>query len=104
LFARLNASQRSGEMTLSIPLTQELIADALGLTAVHVNRTLRSLRQDKLIAVDGRSVTILDFEALSLLSDFEKSYLGPIGRPEPHGLGLATFGKFAGRQMESWSV
>ena len=76
LFVRLNRVQLTDEMTFSIPLTQELIADALGLTTVHVNRTLRALREDKLIAMDGRFVTILDFEALSLLSDFENSYLG----------------------------
>jgi CRP-like cAMP-binding protein len=75
LFVRLNTGHRGGERTLLIPLTQELIADALGLTAVHVNRTLRALRRDKLIAVDGRSITIIDFAAMSLLSDFEKSYL-----------------------------
>ncbi|HMM87644.1 Crp/Fnr family transcriptional regulator [Bradyrhizobium sp.] len=76
LFVRLNRVKLTDEMTFSIPLTQELIADALGLTTVHVNRTLRALREDKLIAMDGRFVTILDFEALSLLSDFENSYLG----------------------------
>ena len=77
---RLNGVHLSDEMTFSIPLTQELIADALGLTTVHVNRTLRALREDKLIATDGHSVTILDFEALSLLSDFENSYLGEAAR------------------------
>lgn len=76
LFVRLNAVHPTDDMTFSIPLTQELIADALGLTTVHVNRTLRALREDKLIAMDGHSVTIVDFEALSLLSDFENSYLG----------------------------
>jgi CRP-like cAMP-binding protein len=80
LFVRLNAVHLADDMTFSIPLTQELIADALGLTTVHVNRTLRALREDKLIAMDGRSVTILDFEALSLLSDFENSYLGEAAR------------------------
>jgi CRP-like cAMP-binding protein len=104
LFVRLNTSHRSGEMTLSIPLTQELIADALGLTAVHVNRTLRALRQDKLIAVDGRSITIVDFQALSLLSDFEKSYLGHVGRPEPHGSAGAASGNLPGHEMENWSA
>src|SRR5262249_12122589 len=89
LFVRLNTSRRSSEITLAIPLTQELIADALGLTAVHVNRTLRALRRDKLIAVDGRSITIVDFEALSLLSDFEKSYLGQIGQSVSSGCGTA---------------
>jgi CRP-like cAMP-binding protein len=80
LFVRLNAVHLTDEMTFAIPLTQELIADALGLTTVHVNRTLRALREDKLIAIDGRSITILDFEALSLLSDFENSYLGEAAR------------------------
>jgi CRP-like cAMP-binding protein len=80
LFVRLNAVHLTEEMTFPIPLTQELIADALGLTTVHVNRTLRALREDKLIAMDGHSVTILDFEALSLLSDFENSYLGEAAR------------------------
>lgn len=79
LFVRLN-SDSTGEMTFSVPLTQELIADALGLTTVHVNRTLRSLREDKLIAMDGRSVTIIDFEALSSLSDFEKPCLEEAAR------------------------
>jgi CRP-like cAMP-binding protein len=80
LFVRLNRVQLTNDMTFSIPLTQELIADALGLTTVHVNRTLRALREDKLVAMDGHSVTILDFEALSLLSDFENTYLGEAAR------------------------
>jgi CRP-like cAMP-binding protein len=80
LFVRLNRVHLTDEMTFSVPLTQEHIADALGLTTVHVNRTLRALREDGLIAMDGRSITILDFEALSLLSDFENSYLGEVGR------------------------
>jgi hypothetical protein len=63
-------------MSFELPLTQELIGDAVGLTTVHVNRTMRSLREDKLIAVDGKRVTILDFEGLSLICDFENSYLG----------------------------
>lgn len=104
LFVRLNTRDRGGKMTLSIPLTQELIADALGLTPVHVNRTLRALRQDKLIAVDGRSITIVDFEALSQLSDFEKSYLGQVGRFETPGTEPATSDKFAGRWTETWGA
>jgi CRP-like cAMP-binding protein len=75
LFARLNRVGLTNEWSFHLPLTQELIGDALGLTTIHVNRTMRSLRQDKLIEINGKSVTILDFEALSLLSDFENSYL-----------------------------
>jgi CRP-like cAMP-binding protein len=80
LFMRLHAVDRTEDMTFLMPLTQELIGDALGLTTVHVNRTFRSLRADKLISIDGQCVTILDFEALSLLSDFENSYLGESAR------------------------
>jgi CRP-like cAMP-binding protein len=84
LFVRLKAVGMADDMSFEMPLTQELIGDALGLTTVHVNRTMRSLREDKLITIDGKIVKILDFEALSLLSDFENSYLGATAR----GLGI----------------
>ena len=80
LFVRMKRAGLTVGMSFEAPLTQELIADALGLTAIHVNRTLRCLRQDKLVAMDGKKVTIVDFEALSLLSDFENSYLGEDAR------------------------
>lgn len=76
LFIRLTGAGLTKEMSFEMPLTQELIGDAVGLTTVHVNRTMRSLREDKLIAIDGKRLTILDFEALSLICDFENSYLG----------------------------
>ena len=80
LFVRLKAADLTDDMSFNMPLTQELIGSALGLTTVHVNRTLRSLREDKLILMDGKRVTILDFEALSLVSDFDNSYLGETAR------------------------
>src|SRR5262249_15770145 len=80
LFIRLNGAGLTQDMSFEIPLTQELIGDAVGLTTVHVNRTMRSLREDKLIAIDGKRVTILDFEGLSLICDFENSYLGGAAR------------------------
>jgi DNA-binding transcriptional regulator LsrR (DeoR family) len=52
-------------------MTQELIADTLGLSVPHVNRTLRRLREDGLIAVDGARLTFLDVAALSRLADFD---------------------------------
>lgn len=51
-----------------LPLTQELIADLSGLTAVHVNRTLGALRADGLIEQKGRELHILDVDALRRLS------------------------------------
>lgn len=80
LFVRLKAADLTDDMSFHMPLTQELIGSALGLTTVHVNRTLRSLREDKLLQMDGKRVTILDFDALSLVSDFDNSYLGETAR------------------------
>lgn len=57
------------------PLTQEQLGDALGLTPVHVNRTLKALEASGLIERRRRSVTIADWEALSRVADFNPSYL-----------------------------
>jgi CRP-like cAMP-binding protein len=76
LLVRLNAAGLARGMSFHMPLTQELVGDALGLTTVHVNRTLRALREDKLIAIVGKDVTIVDFEALTEICDFNNAYLG----------------------------
>jgi CRP-like cAMP-binding protein len=57
------------------PMTQEQIADATGLTAVHTNRTLQSLRKDGLIQLSARSLTVLDGDRLSEVADFDELYL-----------------------------
>lgn len=84
LFVRLERSGQTDNRSFDMPLTQEVIGDALGLSPVHVNRTLRALRDDKLIALDGKRVTLREFGALCRLSDFDPSYLGDRGwlRPE----------------------
>jgi CRP-like cAMP-binding protein len=61
------------ELTLS--LTQEQLGDALGLTAVHVNRMLQSLRDVPAIERDGRTIRILDWRTLMRLADFDPTYL-----------------------------
>jgi len=60
LHARLTAAGLCVGNTMPLPLTQELIADALGLTTVHVNRTLSALRRQGLIEVQGGRATILN--------------------------------------------
>jgi two-component sensor histidine kinase len=57
------------------PLTQEQIADALGLTAVHVNRMVQQLRADGLIATAGRAMTILNVARLREVGGFDPRYL-----------------------------
>ncbi len=58
-----------------MPLTQEQLGDALGLTAVHVNRTLKALESGGLISRNRRSVTISDWNALRKAADFDPRYL-----------------------------
>ena len=60
---------------LSLPLTQEELADATGLTAVHMNRTIQHLRSDGLIELGQGTLTLLDVAALQEAAGFDPSYL-----------------------------
>lgn len=52
-----------------LPVKQEILADALGLSLVHVNRTLQQMRRDRLIDMRGAQVTLLDRGVLEAASD-----------------------------------
>ncbi|PVM82958.1 Crp/Fnr family transcriptional regulator [Caulobacter endophyticus] len=52
-----------------LPVKQEVLADALGLSLVHVNRTLQQMRRDGLIDMRGSQMTLLDRPAMELASD-----------------------------------
>jgi DNA-binding transcriptional regulator LsrR (DeoR family) len=52
-----------------------LLADALGLTSVHVNRTIRQLRTEGLIEIENRALTILDVAKLRQAGGFDPHYL-----------------------------
>lgn len=71
LLTRLQSAGLADERSYSLPMTQELMADALGLSVPHVNRMLRRLREDGLIAVEGTHLTCLDIAALSRVADFK---------------------------------
>ena len=58
-----------------LPLTQEEIADALGLTPVHVNRVLRRLRSEALITLRRGILEILDYRRLEKACGFNANYL-----------------------------
>jgi CRP-like cAMP-binding protein len=75
LLHRLRIVGLADETSYRMPLTQELIADALGLSVPHVNRTLRQLRGDGLVTIEDQQVAINDLETLAALADFEKTYL-----------------------------
>jgi CRP-like cAMP-binding protein len=58
-----------------LALTQTHIADCAGLTAIHVNRVLQSLRADDLIKTEQRRLTIKDWNGLTRVGDFDERYL-----------------------------
>ena len=59
----------------SCPLTQYHLADALGLSAIHVNRVLRKLRENGLVTVRDGFVVFDDYEGLVAVADFDPAYL-----------------------------
>jgi CRP-like cAMP-binding protein len=57
------------------PLTQEALADAMGLTPIYVNRILRQLRERGLVSLSRRQLVIHDFAGLRQLAEFNIAYL-----------------------------
>jgi CRP-like cAMP-binding protein len=72
---RLEVAGLGGTSGYQLPMTQEQLADACGLTPVHVNRSLKALEADGLIIRDKRFVGIPDWERLRDLSGFNELYL-----------------------------
>ena len=82
---RLRATDKSVTNVFSLGLTQEEVGDATGLTAVHVNRMLRQLEEEQLIAREGGRVTLLDEAALcraaNYVNRFERLDLSWLPKP-----------------------
>lgn len=79
LGARLSLVGLGSREGYACPLTQYLFADALGLSAVHVNRVLRQLREQGLVTVRDGFVTFNDYDRLVEFADFEMTYLDQVG-------------------------
>ena len=76
LFYRLEiVGMTNGDCSYDFPLTQAELGECLGLTSVHVNRTLQDLRRGDLIQVESRRVDILDWEGLKSIAEFDDTYL-----------------------------
>lgn len=79
LGSRLALVGMGGKTGYDCPLTQYHLADALGLSAVHVNRVLRQLREDGLVTFRNGHVTFDDYDRLVRLADFDPAYLDQEG-------------------------
>ena len=75
LVTRLNAGGFVKGRTCDLPITQSELADATGLSAVHVNRTLQQLRSEKLIELRGGTLVVSDWEGLTEAAEFDPDYL-----------------------------
>jgi CRP-like cAMP-binding protein len=75
LLYRFRAVGLNRGLSCTLPLTQVELAETLGLSAVHVNRTLQELRRQKLITLDDGRLTIQNLPILEELSLFNADYL-----------------------------
>ena len=74
-YARLDAVGLVEDSAFAWPLTQQDLGEACGLTSVHVNRTLRVLREAGMVEVSDRLVTVTDFDRLARTGEFQPDYL-----------------------------
>jgi CRP-like cAMP-binding protein len=72
---RLQSHGLAKDHRYELPMTQEQLADATGLTSVHVNRVLKMLETDGLITRDKRAIRIEDWQRMSDAADFNERYL-----------------------------
>ena len=75
LRVRLGLVGQADDDGFDLPLTQTDLSDCTGLTPVHVNRTLRELRERGLMEFRAKRVTILDMTGLIALAEFDDNYL-----------------------------
>jgi CRP-like cAMP-binding protein len=78
LYKRLHLIGLAEESSYRLPLTQEMISDALGLSIPYVNRVLQQLRHAGLVTIKDQLVVIDNMEELATLADFEHGYLMPL--------------------------
>ncbi|MCE7517540.1 Crp/Fnr family transcriptional regulator [Vreelandella titanicae] len=74
IYLRLKRIKAVRDNSFFMPLTQELISDALGMSPVHVSRTFSMLRDEGLVIRNRQHVKLPDPEALSRLVEFNDSY------------------------------
>lgn len=75
MFTRLDVLGLTREFSYRLPLSQAELGDAMGLSIVHVNRTLQQLRREGLIEWQGDTVRILDWARLQRAAEFDPTYL-----------------------------
>jgi CRP-like cAMP-binding protein len=93
LSLRAEAREVAQGAGIVVPMTQNQIADAIGLTPIHVSRTLKDFKKAGVIRYVRRELVVADLAQLKQISTFEDSYLAWLrrpagGRPSPDTLAI----------------
>ena len=75
MYLRLEVVGLTQGLAFELPLTQSVIGDVLGLSTVHVNRLIAELRAEGLVSWSSFQVEILDWDRLSVVAEFDPTYL-----------------------------
>lgn len=81
IYSRLAAIRFASDCQFNLPITQAALADAVGISTVHVNRVLQELRQSGYLSWDGGMLRILDWDRLTALAKFNDRYLHLVQEP-----------------------
>ena len=95
MYERLRRRELISRLTFNLPLRHDQIADHLGITPVHVSRTLRLLREQRVVIFDRQIVMILDLNELYLAASRILPPAAPASQPEREDIsGPAPRGSF----------
>jgi CRP-like cAMP-binding protein len=75
VFVRMRMVGLTNGFAFRLPISQSVLSDAMGLSLVHINRTIQKLRAQQLIRWHLDAVEILDWEGLQAVSEFNPDYL-----------------------------
>jgi CRP-like cAMP-binding protein len=89
LFTRSFIIGKTEGNSMHFPLTQVALSESLGLSPVHLNRSLQLLRHKGLVSLNRKTLTILDWQQLAEFADFDNNYLHIDGKL-PVSLKLAS--------------
>jgi CRP-like cAMP-binding protein len=81
LYVRLETVGEARDFAFAMPMSQAEFADALGISPVHANRVVGELRSSGVVAWQGRTVSILDWERLRDIAEFDPVYLNLFASP-----------------------
>ncbi len=81
MYVRMEVVELTDGLSFQLPISQSELSDAMGLSVVHVNRTLQQLRKKRLIEWQGDTVRILDWDGLQRVAEFDPTYLNLVPKP-----------------------